>query len=136
MKRRAFLQNKLWRDLAVDMLEEQGSIIHWRRLDDEEFGLELRKKLVEESHEVATADSLDALQAEMADVLEVIESLCSAHGWTLTDIQQQQNQKKCARGSFAGRRYVTIAEHLEGSFGERYCLADIQKYPEVIKTDH
>jgi len=131
MRKRAFLQNKLWRDLAVAMLEGQGSVIHWQKLNDDEYSLELRKKLLEESHEVAAAESLDSLKAEIADVLEVIESLCAAHGWNLADIQQLQQLKSVERGSFTGRKYVTIAEHFEGSFGERYCLADPEKYPEV-----
>lgn len=37
MKRRAFRQNKLWRDQAVQMMEETGSIVHWTRLDDAEY---------------------------------------------------------------------------------------------------
>lgn len=36
------------------------------------------------------------------------------------------------RGSFQERKFVTIAEHKLGSFGEKYCLSDLEKYPEVI----
>lgn len=46
MKRRAFLQNKLWRDKAVEIMEAMGSIIHVRRLSDAEYDDQLKQKLL------------------------------------------------------------------------------------------
>lgn len=44
---RIFKQNKLWRDKAVDMMEQNhGSKIHWRCLDDAEFDQQIRIKLL------------------------------------------------------------------------------------------
>ena len=41
-KMRKFVQNKLWRDKANEILEKHhGSIVHWRRLDDKEFNEQL-----------------------------------------------------------------------------------------------
>ena len=42
------------------------------------------------------------------------------------------NKKQQDKGGFQGRKYVTIAEHLPGSPGEKYCLADPDKYPEEL----
>lgn len=129
---RAFRSNKLWRDKANDILEEcHGSIIHWRRLDDKEFDKELRLKLLEEASEVKVAHSKVELIDELADVFEVIDSLCKLHALSKEEIVASQKAKVEKRGGFAGRKYVTIAEHQEGSFGEKYCLADPEKYPEV-----
>ena len=48
MKRRAFLQNKLWRDKAVELMKAMKSIIHWQRLTDAEYDYQLKQKLLEE----------------------------------------------------------------------------------------
>ena len=129
---RKFLQNKLWRDKANEILEKQhGSVIHWRRLDDKEFDDQLKLKLVEESEEVKVAKTRDELISELADVFEVIDSLCKLNNISKEEIIAAQKTKVEKRGSFEGRKYITIAEHLENSFGEKYCLADPTKYPEI-----
>ncbi len=133
MKMRTFLQNKMWRDLAVEQLEAQGSVVHWKRLDDAKYDEQLRLKLVEEAKEVIAAKSRQELSVELADLLEMIEAVCAAHGISMEEIENLRVKKRAERGGFEGRKYVTIAEHPEGSFGERYCLNDPDKYPEIEK---
>lgn len=129
---RKFLQNKLWRDKAVSMMEQNhGSRIHWRRLDDQEFDKNIRIKLLEEAEEVAVAKSRSELIAELADVFEVIDALAELHKISREEILAVQTKKRDERGGFADRMFVEIAEHPAGSFGEKYCLADPLKYPEV-----
>lgn len=129
---RKFLQNKLWRDKAVSMMEQNhGSRIHWRRLDDQEFDKTIRIKLLEEAEEVAVAKSRSELIAELADVFEVIDALAELHKISREEILAMQAKKRDERGGFAGRMFVDVAEHPVGSFGEKYCLADPLKYPEV-----
>ena len=135
MKRRAFLQNKLWRDKAVDLMKELKSIIHWQRLTDTEYDYQLREKLLEESREVCAATSKQELIQELADVLEIIEAISNANEVSLEEVRAIQLEKKAERGGFEGRKFVTIAEHLEGSFGEKYCLADPVKYPEITEAN-
>ncbi|MBM3192999.1 MAG: hypothetical protein FJZ59_02050 [Chlamydiae bacterium] len=135
MKRRAFLQNKLWRDKAIDLMQELKSIIHWQRLTDAEYDYQLRQKLLEESREVCRASSRQELMQELADVLEIIEALSAANKIPFEEVKTIQLKKKAERGGFEGRKFVTIAEHLEGSFGEKYCLADPEKYPEITETN-
>jgi len=132
MKMRKFKQNKLWRDKAVERLERSGSIIHWARLDDNEFAEQLKIKFMEEAHEVYSAKTKEALIEELADILEVVASLCEVHEFTLEDVMKIQQKKYDERGGFTGRKFVTSAEHAVDSFGEKYCLADPEKYPEVI----
>lgn len=135
MKYRSFKQDKLWRDKAVDIMEEMGSLITWKRLDDQEFIEQLKVKLVEETQEVVNTKTKDHLSEELADVLEVIISFCEVHNLSLEDIVKIQHEKQAKRGGFSGRKFVTIASHLEGSFGEKYCLADPEKYPEIIISE-
>ena len=133
IKMRKFVQNKLWRDKAGEILEQQhGSVIHYRMLSDGEFEAQLRCKLLEEADEVRLASSKEDMIAELADVFEVIDSLCRLNGISRDEVLLVQASKREKRGGFEGRKYVTVAEHPENSFGERYCLADPTKYPEVI----
>ena len=129
---RIFLQNKLWRDNAVDMMEKNhGSKINWRYLNNDEFNQELRLKLLEEAEEVATTQSRDQLIGELADLYEVIDSLIAINAINIKEIITEQTRKRNERGGFTERRFVETAEHPIGSFGEQYCLADPKKYPEI-----
>ena len=130
---RMFRQNKLWRDKLIEIMEQNyGSRIHWRLLDDAEFDREIRAKLKEEADEVATANNHKALVEELADLYEVIDTLSALHGVTKDQIIAAQTKKREARGGFISRKFVEVAEHPVGSFGEKYCLADPEKYPEII----
>ena len=131
MTYRKFKQNKLWRDKAIPKLENMGSKIHWEELNADRFAEELKVKLLEEANEVCGAKTKEALLEELADVLEVMTSFCELHGVTLQDVLAIRDRKHRERGGFQGRKYVTVAEHLPGSFGEKYCLADPTKYPEI-----
>ena len=131
MKMIKFKQNKLCRDKIIDQLEKTGSIIHWKQLDDVEFGTQLKIKFMEEAKEVFNASTKATLIEELADILEVISALGNLYAFTLDDIITAQHKKHDERGGFNERKFVTIAEHAQGSFGEKYCLNDPEKYPEV-----
>lgn len=131
MQFRKFKQNKLWRDKVVELWEHKGSKLHWRRLSDKEFEEELKTKLMEETQEVCTAKNRSALIEELADVLEVIDSLCELHNFTLHDIAAAKQKKYEERGGFHGRKLVTLAEHADPTAIE-YCLNDPEKYQEVF----
>jgi len=126
-----FKQNKLWRDKLPAVRAFEGSIIHIKQLSDAEYDLALRSKLVEEAHEVCSAHNADALQEELADLSEVIDALCTLHGITKEQLLAVQTKKHATCGGFYGRTYVTLAEHPTGSFGEQYCRAQPEKYPEI-----
>lgn len=133
MYMRTFKQNKLWRDKLIDIMEQKhGSKINWRRLDDATFDKELRIKLDEEVQEVIAAHNRAELIQELADVYEVIDTFAQLHDISKKEIIEAQTNKREERGGFAGRRFVDTAEHAEGSFGEKYCLADPEKYPEIV----
>lgn len=42
------------------------------------------------------------------------------------------NKKMIDRGGLYERKFVTFVEHAHNSFGEKYCLQQPEKYPEVI----
>lgn len=61
-----------------------------------------RQKLVEEAQEVAIADN-NKLREELADVMEVIETLMSAAGIEPEKVREIQRKKRSARGGFDNR---------------------------------
>ncbi|MBY0109531.1 MAG: nucleoside triphosphate pyrophosphohydrolase [Candidatus Babeliaceae bacterium] len=130
-KMRVFKQEKLWRDKMIAKAESQGSVLHWRRLDDTEYDQQLRIKLLEEADEVRAAQSREELMNEIGDVYEVINSLCALHNLSKSEIIDIQDKKRAERGGFAERKFVDTAEHPEGSYLANYCLAEPQKYPEI-----
>jgi predicted house-cleaning noncanonical NTP pyrophosphatase (MazG superfamily) len=127
-----FQQNKLWRDKLPARMELMGSIIHIKKLSDVEYDEQLRMKLLEEAAEVQSADNAEALLQELADLYEVVDALCKLHGITKEQLIAAQTKKREDRGGFYGRTYVTIAEHPAGSFGEKYCREQPEKYPEIF----
>ena len=131
MNMRAFLQNKLWRQKAIDMCVQNGSIIHTRQLSAREFEIELKKKLVEEAYEVLNSQSRDALVEELADLFEVIDVLCVTHAISRQEIVAMQQEKRTERGNFSPKTFVETTEHPIGSAMERYCQNQPDKYPEV-----
>ncbi len=133
MKMRKFVQNKLWRDKAPEMMENMGSVIHIKELPDDEYSHTLGVKLLEEAEEVHAAQSKEERIAELADLCEVIDSIMALHSIEKDEVVALQAKKRDQRGGFMHRKFVTIAEHPEGSFGESYCLAQKKKYPEVTE---
>lgn len=126
-----FLQNKLWRDKAPDLMRAIGSIVHVKKLDDSEYEQQLKIKLVEEVEEVCVTQTQEQLVEELADVLEVIDAICVLRKISLEEVRKCQAEKRDHKGGFYQRAYVTVAEHAAGSFGEKYCRADPEKYPEI-----
>ena len=125
VKRRKFLQNKLWRDNGAKQLEEQdGAVINRIILDDEEYNKQLGLKLIEEAHEVAAAQNKKELIVEMGDIYEVIDCLMKLHNISKEEVIAAQDKKRADRGSFVNREFVLSSEYLPGSFGEWYSLKD------------
>jgi len=127
-----FLQNKLWRDKALELMRATGSIIHTKQLDDVQYKEQLKIKLREEVEEVCAAQETKELIEELADVFEVISALCALQNISWEDVRAGQQEKRDKRGGFFERTFVTIAEHAAGSFGEKYCRAEPNKYPEIF----
>lgn len=133
MQRRKFKQNKLWRDNVCKILiEEHDSVIHVKNLTDDQFKQELFAKLIEEAHEIVASVDKNELIAEIADLREVLSCIIKFHQISETEVEEYQTHKRQKFGGFSKRIFVTIAEHLPNSFGEKYCLNNQEKYPEII----
>lgn len=98
--------NKLVRDRIPDMIQADGRTCEVEVLEGEDFDRALRAKLVEEAQEVAGADTHEGLIVELADVLEVVESLMAWHGIDKAAVLAVQSTRRSERGGFEKRLWV------------------------------
>lgn len=132
--RRKFIHNKLWRDNAIEQLEERhGDIIHRVILDDQAYNNQLGLKLIEEAGEVHTAKNKEELSSEVGDVLEVLDCIIALHNLSREEIEQSRNKKRNDRGSYLERKFVTTTESIPGSFLDVYCSKDPDKYTLIVE---
>ena len=93
------IYNKLVRDNIPDIIESKGETPITRILNDDEFKIELEKKLNEEYQEVLNATGKDRIE-ELADMIEVIKYLAKIENATLDEIIAIANEKSSKRGAF------------------------------------
>lgn len=87
---------KLVRDKIPQIIIEAGKTPITRVLTDEEYLVELDKKLSEEIAEYQEAKSLE----EMADIIEVLFAICEARGHSVDELIALKESKRQARGGF------------------------------------
>ncbi|MGN0973266.1 MAG: HD domain-containing protein [Bacilli bacterium] len=97
--------NKLVRDNIPDIINKDNEIAITRTLNDDEYRKELYKKLLEESNEVIEAKDNEIME-ELADVLEVMESIAKLENKSLNDIIDKAYEKRQKRGGFQKRIYL------------------------------
>lgn len=88
--------NKLVRDRIPEIIEADGKRCSVEMLSDEEYLLLLERKLDEELAEYQDSKSLE----ELADLLEVIQAVVKARGWTMTELERVRAEKAAERGGF------------------------------------
>lgn len=92
--------NKLVRDRIPAVIEGQGKRCRTQTLSTSALKQALRDKLVEEVNEFLTAETVEAGLYELADVLEVVESLAKMSGMSLTELHRLQAEKRQQVGGF------------------------------------
>ena len=89
-----YTYNKLVRDKIPENINSmEGRKATWRIMDDEEYIKELNKKLLEEAHEFIEENAIE----ELADVMEVIQSIMRIKNISyeeLKNVQQMKREKK------------------------------------------
>lgn len=100
------VHNKLVRDRITEIIEATDKICVTRVLSDEEYIQALETKLNEEVEEYQSDKNLE----EMADVLEVLQSLCVARGYSLEELETLRAKKAKERGGFEKRIFLEYVE--------------------------
>jgi len=96
------MTGKLVRDKIPEIIVESGIEPSTRILGDEEYLLELDKKLQEEVAEYLEQHDL----AELGDVLEVIHAIADVRGQGIEAIEHIREQKFQERGGFAKKIFL------------------------------
>lgn len=98
--------NKLVRDKIPEIIEADGKTCKTRILSDEEYIASLEAKLNEEVAEYQADKNLE----EMADVLEVLQAICIARGYSFNDLEEMKAKKANERGGFKKKMFLKYVE--------------------------
>lgn len=90
------IYHKLVRDRIPDIIKADGKTCVTEILPDEQYLEMLDAKLNEELAEYQESKSLE----ELADLLEVMQAVVKARGWTWAQLVQVQADKAAKRGGF------------------------------------
>jgi predicted house-cleaning noncanonical NTP pyrophosphatase (MazG superfamily) len=89
--------NKLVRDKIPNIIKKDGVKSKFHVADEKEYRQKLNEKLREEVEELIAKPCAE----EIADVLEVIETIANLNGIGLDEIKEQKITKKSLRGGFS-----------------------------------
>jgi len=134
--KRRFRMETLVRDKMPKRLAKVGVFVEGRSLlDSKDFIHHLKLKLREEVEEVINASTAKDIKEEIADVFEVLYSIAKYHGLQIEHIEKKRIQKQLERGGFSKGLFVEFIEVEESEESNpviEYCLAQPDKYPEII----
>ncbi len=97
--------NKLVRDNIPQIIMDNNEKPYTRILSEEEYKIELEKKLYEEYQEMLNASKEDRIE-ELADMLEIIKCLAEIEGYSLDDVTRECDKKRLKRGSFKQKIFL------------------------------
>ena len=98
--------NKLVRDKIPEIIEADGKRCNIHVLQQDEYLNALEAKLNEEVGEYQEDKNLE----EMADILEVLQAICIARGYTLKELEDLRAKKAAERGGFEQRIFLESVE--------------------------
>lgn len=98
--------NKLVRDNIPEIIKNDGKDCTTKILTTEEYRLELKRKLVEESTELLEARTNEDMIEELADIYEVIEAILFDGKFDIQDIQDKRVYKNIRKGAFEDKVYL------------------------------
>jgi predicted house-cleaning noncanonical NTP pyrophosphatase (MazG superfamily) len=103
------VHQKLVRDKIPEIILKSGNNCKINPLSESEYLQALKVKLIEESEEVANANSEDLLK-ELADLYEVIDCLLAALKITEEMVTKEQDKRREERGSFLKKVQLVSTE--------------------------
>ena len=100
---------KLIRDNIHNYVEDKNRVFQLERMNTASLVIVLKDKLEEETSEAVAAKGEELLQ-ELADVYEVIRSICVHSGWTIGDLHDAADKKRAHLGGFNERWFLREEE--------------------------
>ena len=98
--------NKLVRDRIPEIIGKEGKEAEIIILDDEQYLVELKAKLIEEATEVSLSTKREEVLSELADVREVMDALMQVYEISPMEVSTIQALKAIKRGKFEKKIYL------------------------------
>ena len=99
--RKEYSYNKLVRDNIPDIVSKKSQIAVYHYLDEEDYYVELKRKLLEEIDEFLKNEYIE----ELADILEVIKALVDLLGYS-ESFEAIRERKAKEKGRFNNRIFL------------------------------
>lgn len=109
-----YYHKKLVRDKIPQIIEGNGEEYKSRTMREGEYKKLLRKKLVEEAKEAATADKED-VASELGDVLEVVRAIAKSQGSTMAQVEKKRQDKEKRLGGFRKKIFLIWSSRPKGT---------------------
>lgn len=132
-KNHRFKFEKLIRNKLPDRMRSQKIQIFAHPIEKEEYILQLKNKLLEETTEVKKTEETQEILEELADLLEVIHALSLALGFSIEKIEALRTEKKSEKGGFDNSHFISHIEIAADSDRLSYFQNQPLKYPEITE---
>lgn len=103
------IYNKLVRDKIPQKIIDNGEVCKVRELTDEEYMIELNKKILEEVYEYLESGEIE----ELADIEEVLRSIVKAKGLSYEDLDNIRQAKVEKRGGFDNKLFLEYTDEAQ-----------------------
>ena len=102
-----YTYNKLVRDKIPENIDsEPGRKSNYRILEDNEYLIELNKKILEEANEFINENSIE----ELGDLMEVINAIMKLKGYKMEDVLKVMKIKSNKKGTFNNKIYLEYVD--------------------------
>jgi len=102
--------NKLIRDKIPEIIKKDNAVPKISELNDKEFKIALKEKLVEEAKELLEAKTDEEILNELSDVLQLIESIALNNNQSIAQVEKQKEKKKQERGGFDKKLFLEYVD--------------------------
>ncbi|HXK37823.1 MAG TPA: nucleoside triphosphate pyrophosphohydrolase [Candidatus Paceibacterota bacterium] len=105
--------NKLIRDRIPEIITADNATPKISILNDEQFALALKQKVIEEAMELLEAKSKEDIIGELSDLLELVDAIILAHQIDKEELSAKKISKREKRGGFDERLFLEYVDEVE-----------------------
>jgi len=128
---RKFATNILVRNNRLAIMKKNGLSVNYEILSNNDYLIELKNKLLEESKELIEAKTPKELKEEIIDVMEVLEHLIDFYSFDTNELTKIKNDKQIKYGKFDKKIKTHYVEMPDNHEELTYYLSKPNKYPEI-----
>lgn len=104
------IYNKLVRDNIIDIILSDNGKPVFKTLNDDDFRIALKNKVIEESQELLLANTKDDVINELSDIIELIEAISKNYNIDKDELINKKENKKLKRGGFDKKIFLEYSD--------------------------